>query len=62
MGDEEFESLDKSALVGVRKHQFGRECLVRREKMPDGFEMQKPSIEDIMVYMIKEAYNESLDI
>ena len=30
--------------------------------MPDGFEMQKPSIEDIMVYMIKEAYNESLDI
>ena len=62
LGDEEFESLDKSALVGVRKHQFGRECLVRREKMPDGFEMQKPSIEDIMVYMIKEAYNESLDI
>ena len=62
LGDEEFESLDKSALVGVRKHQFGRECLVKREKMPDGFDMQKPSIEDIMVYMIKEAYNESLDI
>lgn len=62
LGDEEYESLDKSALVGVRKHQFGRECLVKREKMPDGFEMQKPSIEDIMVYMIKEAYNESLDI
>ena len=62
LGDEEFESLDKNALVGVRKHQFGRECLVKREKMPDGFEMKKPSIEDIMVYMIKEAYNESLDI
>ena len=62
LGDEEFESLDKNALVGVRKHQFGRECLVKSEKMPDGFEMQKPSIEDIMVYMIKEAYNESLDI
>ena len=62
LGDEEFESLDKNALVGVRKHQFGRECLVKREKMPDGFDMQKPSIEDIMVYMIKEAYNESLDI
>ena len=62
LGDEEFESLDKTALVGVRKHQFGRECLVKREKMPDSFEIQKPSIEDIMVYMIKEAYNESLDI
>lgn len=62
LGDEEFESLDKSALVGVRKHQFGRECLVRREKMPENFDIAKPSIEDIMVYMIKEAYNESLDI
>lgn len=62
LGDEEYESLDKSALVGVRKHQFGRECLVKREKMPDGFDIERPSIEDIMVYMIKEAYNESLDI
>lgn len=62
LGDEEFENLDKSALVGVRKHQFGRECLVRKEKMPENFDIAKPSIEDIMVYMIKEAYNESLDI
>ena len=62
LGDEEFQSLDKTALVGVRKHQFGRECLVRREKMPENFDIEKPSIEDIMVYMIKEAYNESLYI
>lgn len=62
LGDEEFESLDKNALVGVRKHQFGRECLVKREKMPENFDIERPSIEDIMVYMIKEAYNESLDI
>ncbi len=62
LGDEEFQSLDKSALVGVRKHQFGRECLVKSEKMPENFDIEKPSIEDIMVYMIKEAYNESLDI
>ena len=62
LGDEEFQSLGKTALVGVRKHQFGRECLVIREKMPENFDIEKPSIEDIMVYMIKEAYNESLDI
>lgn len=62
LGDEEFQSLDKTALVGVRKHQFGRECLVRREKMPANLDIERPSIEDIMVYMIKEAYNESLDI
>ena len=30
--------------------------------MPENFDIAKPSIEDIMVYMIKEAYNESLDI
>ena len=62
LGDEEFESLDKSALVGVRKHQFGSQCLVKRDKIPLDIDIEKPSIEDIMVYMIKEAYNESLDI
>ena len=62
LNDDEYESLDKNAIVAVRKHQFGRECLVVREKMPDGLELENPSIEDIMVYMIKEAYNESLDI
>lgn len=62
LNDDEYESLDKNAIVAVRKHKFGRECLVVRDKMPDGIELEKPSIEDIMVYMIKEAYNESLDI
>ena len=62
LNDEEYESLDKDAIVAVRKHKFGHECLVVREKMPDGLELENPSIEDIMVYMIKEAYNESLDI
>ena len=62
LGDEEFQSLDKTAIVGVRKHQFGRECLVKREKMPANLDVERPSIEDIMVYMIKEAYNESPDI
>ena len=62
LNDDEYESLDKNAIVAVRKHKFGRECLVVRDKMPDGLELENPSIEDIMVYMIKEAYNESLDI
>ena len=62
LNNDEYESLDKNAIVAVRKHKFGRECLVVRDKMPDGIELEKPSIEDIMVYMIKEAYNESLDI
>lgn len=62
LNDDEYESLDKNAIVAVRKHKFGHECLVVRDKMPDEIELENPSIEDIMVYMIKEAYNESLDI
>lgn len=59
---DEFESLDKRAIVGVRKHSFGIECLVEKSLVPEGLDMDKARIEDIMVFMIKEKYNESLDI
>lgn len=59
---DEFESLDKRAIVGVRKHSFGIECLIEKSLVPEGLDMDKARIEDIMVFMIKEKYNESLDI
>ena len=59
---DEFESLDKRAIVGVRKHSFGIECLIEKSLVPEGLDMDKAKIEDIMVFMIKEKYNESLDI
>ena len=59
---DEFESLDKKAIVGVRKHSFGVECLIKKSLVPKGLDMDKAKIEDIMVFMIKERYNESLDI
>lgn len=59
---DEFESLDKRAIVGVRKHSFGIESLVEKSLVPEGLDMDKARIEDIMVFMIKEKYNESLDI
>ena len=59
---DEFESLDKRAIVGVRKHSFGIECLIEKSLVPEGLDMLKARIEDIMVFMIKEKYNESLDI
>ncbi|MDD6919496.1 ABC transporter ATP-binding protein [Anaerococcus sp.] len=62
LSKDEFESLDKKAIVGVRKHSFGIECLVEKNLVPEGLDMDKASIEDIMVFMIKEKYNESLDI
>lgn len=62
LNDEEFESIDKNAVVAVRKHKFGQECLLIRQRVPESIELDNPSIEDIMVFLIKEAYNESLDI
>lgn len=59
---DEFESLDKRAIIGVRKHSFGIECLIEKSLVPEGLDMDKAKIEDIMVFMIKEKYNESLDI
>lgn len=59
---DEFESLDKRFIIGVRKHSFGIECLIEKSLVPDGLDMDKAKIEDIMVFMIKEKYNESLDI
>lgn len=62
LSKDEFESLDKKAIVGVRKHSFGIECLIEKSLVPEGLDMDKAKIEDIMVFMIKEKYNESLDI
>nr|WP_072536583.1 ABC transporter ATP-binding protein [Anaerococcus mediterraneensis] len=62
LNDEAYQSLDKNSIIAMRAHKFGRECLVNKAQIPQELETEKPSIEDIMVYMIKEAYNESLDI
>ena len=59
---DEFESLDNKAIIGMRKHSFGIECLIEKSLVPEGLDMDKAKIEDIMVFMIKERYNESLDI
>lgn len=62
LSKEEFESLDKNSIIAVRDYKFGKECLVKKELIPQNLEVENVSIEEIMVYMIKEKYNESLDI
>ncbi len=62
---ETIQNLNPDAIVGRRKHAFGQDLLVLRELMPTGIKMSKPSIEDIMVYIIKgevkkEEENESI--
>ena len=53
LSNEEVENLDEEAIIGRRIHSFGQELLVRRNLVPDGIRLQKPSIEDIMIYFVK---------
>lgn len=52
--EDELSEIDKSAVVGVRKNKFGAEALVMREKIKGNFVIDHASIEDIMLYFIKE--------
>lgn len=59
---EKMDSLDKKALIAKRQGKFASEALVIKDKLPQNLEVLNASIEDIMVYMTKEKYNESIDI
>lgn len=51
----EFESINKDLVIGYRKNSFGVEALVFKNRIPRGFIIDNPSIEDIMLYHVKEA-------
>ena len=53
LSPEEAAELDPDAIVGRRMHRFGQELLVDRRLMPEGIPLEKASIEDIMVYVIR---------
>ena len=53
LSNEEVQTLDEKAVIGRRIHSFGQELLVKRNLVPDGIRLQKPSIEDIMIYFVK---------
>lgn len=53
LSNEEVEHLPEDAIIGRRLHSFGQELLVRKNLIPDGIQLQKPSIEDIMIYFVK---------
>lgn len=55
LSNEEVTSIDEEAIVGRRVHSFGQELLVKKNLIPNGIMLQKPSIEDIMIYFVKGA-------
>lgn len=60
--EEQLQSLDPRAIVGLRRYRFGVEALVKRDLVPKEWSLDKVSIEDIMVFTIKEDRNESLTV
>lgn len=53
LSNEEMDALDPRAVVGARSHAFGKEALVVRNLVPSDLRVEKPSIEDIMIYLSK---------
>lgn len=52
--EKDLESIDKINIIGCRKNSFGVEALVLKDKIPRGFIVDHASIEDVMLYHIKE--------
>lgn len=50
---EQLAALAPDAILGRRHTEFGDTVLVERDRVPAGFTLERPSIEDIMVYLIK---------
>ncbi len=49
----QFADVPKEAVYGVRRSQYGVDCLLKRALVNEAFSLEKASIEDIMLYMVK---------
>lgn len=52
--EEELEKVEASAVAGVRRNRFGAEALVLKEYAPSNAVTDRPDLEDIMLYHVKE--------
>jgi ABC-2 type transport system ATP-binding protein len=50
-----YEAMDKAAVIGARKNKFGVEALALRNRVGSNLTKDTASIEDIMLYFVKEA-------
>jgi ABC-2 type transport system ATP-binding protein len=51
---EVFESISSDAVKGKRIGEYGVEALVLRDKIPSGIPLNRASIEDIIIYLVRE--------
>ncbi len=51
--EEEFLDVPKEAIVGKKKNNYGYELLVKREMVNSAIELEKTTIEEIVLFMVK---------
>lgn len=51
----EFDDVDRDAIKGLRRTDYGVEALVIKDMVNPAFKLEKPNIEDIIVFMAKEV-------
>ena len=51
--EKELAALDRKVIKGVRRHQFGVEALVEKQRISSGYPVDKASIEDIMLFIAR---------
>lgn len=59
-GKEELACLDRSGLIGLKAHSYGFEALARRSDVAGsgvGIVVEKPTLEDMMLFMTREGEN-----
>ena len=52
--EDDLQAIDSAFVAGKRRSAFGTEALVLKEAVPGGLVTDRPTIEDIMLYCVKE--------
>lgn len=54
--EEQLRELDPSAIIGTKQTSYNTEAVILRNRIPESFPVQPISIEDLFIFMIKEAH------
>ena len=52
--EEELEELDQQAVAGIRDYGYGVEALVEKSRIPEGYQTEVPTLEDIIIFLSKK--------
>ena len=56
--EEEYESIDKEAIIGKKIGKYGVSALVKKEAIPEGLLIENITIEDLFIYITREEKKE----